>query len=521
MRRKALKQRRPLAPEAQPIKFTAPVEGWRADVPLGDMPPTAAASLVNWFPETSFVRVRNGSAQYSATGFGASVETIIPYSGLTDQLFVAAGAGIWNVTGGGPASLGVGGFTNSHFSFSQISTVGGKFLTVVNGFDTPQQFNGSTWSAFTATGGPASLASLKATTTYRERLWFIQVNSTLLWYLPTQSITGAMASIDVGADMKFGGSLIAIGTWTAEVASGVIEFLVLASSEGEIVIYQGSNPADSTNWSLLGTFKLSPPLGGDRCLMNIGGDLAIMTNDAVIPISKAIQLDPAASDIASITKNIAPAWLDIVQTVGATASGWQFIVFPRRRMAIVNVPDPAGLYQLAVNTETKAWCQFQGMLARCWGVWNNNLFFGTVDGYVMQADYGSNDNGSAIVANMVGAWQRGDGAATKQPTLVTLDVNYGVGASFFAGASVDYNAITPTSPANPMTPASSALWDVAVWDVDVWPGSAPNRLVAAANCPTGVVVAPVVSVSLQGETGQQSNCYLYGGVVMVEPGGLL
>ena len=139
----------------------------------------------------------------------------------------------------------------------------------------------------------------------------------------------------------------------------------------------------------------------------------------------------------------------------------------------------------------------------------------------MQADFGSNDNGGPIIASMVGAWGRGDGVSQKQPTLVTLDMNFGVGASVFAGAAVDYNATTPTSPANPIQPVPAALWDVAVWDVDVWPGSAPNRLVAAANCPTGAVVAPVVSVSLQGETGQLSNCYLYGGAVLVETGDFL
>ena len=242
-----------------------------------------------------------------------------------------------------------------------------------------------------------------------------------------------MNYIDVGADMKFGGTLVAMGSWTAEVASGVIEFLVLVSSEGEVVVYQGSNPADPTNWSLLGTFKLSPPLGVDRCLMNVGGDLAIMTSDAVIPISKAIQLDPSESDISSVTKKIAPAYLSIVQSVGTTTQGWQFIVFPRRRMAIINVPDPSGTYQLAVNTETKSWCQFQNMPAACWGVWENGLYFGTSNGYVMQADYGSNDNGAPIVANMVGAFSRGDGISNKQPTLVTLDMEYGVGASVICG----------------------------------------------------------------------------------------
>lgn len=517
MMRQALAKRRPLSVSAKPIPFIAPVGGWRTDVPVGNMPPDAAASLVNWFPEAGFVRVRNGSTNYSSQ-MPAPVQSVIPYSGPTINLFAAAGSTIYDVTGGNSAIPAVSGFTNAHWSSSQISTVAGKFLTIVNGSDAPQQFNGTAWTAFVATGGPASLSQLSIITTYRERLYFLESGTSLLWYLGTQSITGAMGSLDIGADMKFGGSLVALGTWTAEVATGILEFLVVVSSEGEVLVWQGSDPTDPTNFSLLGTFKLSPPLGADRCLMNMGADLAIMTNDAVIPISKAIQLDPSASDIAAITSRIAPTWLDTVQSVGIATPGWQFIVFPRRRMAIVNIPDPAGTYQYAMNTETKAWCQFKGMPAECWCVWENNLYFGTSAGYVVQADIGSNDNGSEIDALSVGAWSRGDGMSMKQPGIITADMNIGVGSAIYAGVCADYNIVTPTSPASPLQPRSAAEWDVAVWDVDTWPGAAPVRLYAASACPPGAVLAPAVYVTINGETGQQSDCYLYGGSMAIEPG---
>lgn len=90
MRRVALKQPRPNRPVASPMKWTSPVQGWRTDVPIGDMPPTAAAYLSNFFPEPGYIRARNGSQNW-ATGLPGIVNTIMPYSGSVGKLFAASG----------------------------------------------------------------------------------------------------------------------------------------------------------------------------------------------------------------------------------------------------------------------------------------------------------------------------------------------------------------------------------------------------------------------------------------------
>ena len=81
--RKPVGRRRP--PLAQPLKFQAPVDGWRADVPVGDMPPNAAYVLQNWFPETSYTRVRNGYTQYNSNKLGGSVGTDYSLLGNVNQ----------------------------------------------------------------------------------------------------------------------------------------------------------------------------------------------------------------------------------------------------------------------------------------------------------------------------------------------------------------------------------------------------------------------------------------------------
>src|ERR1700720_277508 len=67
---------KPQTQVAKPIDWVAPVGGWRTDVTLVEMPPTAAATLVNFFPETGFIRARNGSQPWlTPTGPASEIST--------------------------------------------------------------------------------------------------------------------------------------------------------------------------------------------------------------------------------------------------------------------------------------------------------------------------------------------------------------------------------------------------------------------------------------------------------------
>jgi len=517
-RRVAQRQGRPQSQIVKPMDWVAPIGGWQTNVPLVNMPPTAAAQLVNFFPEAGFVRARNGSQPW-LTGISAPVETLMPYSGATQKMYAVAGTSIYDATSAGAVGASVYTVANAHLSFANFTNSGGHWLVCVNGVDTPFLYNGSTW-ATTSITGPSDPKKLFVVTAYRSRLWFLEQGTANLWFLPTLGITGAAQSVNLGAVMKFGGLPVAINTWTMQVQTGVQQVLCILSNEGELVIYTGSDPTDATNWSLMGTFKLGFPLGTDRCMYQIGGDLAIMTVDGIVPASQAIALDPAASDQASMTKNIAPTWLSTVQSIGRTTQGWQFITYPARRMAIINVPDPAlGVYQFVMNTETLAWTLFSGMpSAASWAVFNGNLFFGTTGSGVWQGDFGSSDNTAPIDCLSVGAWTRGgDGLAPKGTTMIGVDCIIDANVSIYAGSSFDYVAKIPSALGTSGVAVAAALWDVALWDVALWSGISPVRLIADAGG-VGVVFAPTVRALVKGNASAPSNCMILGGSLHVQMG---
>ncbi len=583
--------------------WVAPTGGWRTDVEMADMPKDAAFQLDNFFPEANRVRARYGSNPF-ATGLGADVQTVIPYSGLSNKLFAAAGGNLYDVTAGGPVGAPVvTGMLSAHWSAQQYTNVGGQFLRLVNGVDIPLLYNGSSWTnnylvgtatlatqtvsvkagtytlSFFGTGsvalsgaGTGTLAGtgvsnrvsltftagagtltvtvtgsvtnaqlevgssptpyisstmitgipdpsvLIAVAAYRSRLWFIERNSTNVWYLGTDAVSGAATQLPIGGNMKYGGTLVAIGVWTIPIANGLVQCLVLMSSEGEVIVFQGSDPSSSSNWSLLGTFKLGRPLGTDRCLLSVGADLAIMTTDGIVPVTKAIQLDRGATDLGAITSRIGPTWRDTVAAIGTTSPQWQLSAFPKRQMAIVNLPSTYGLYQYVMNTETGAWCRFVGLTSSCWATWQDRLFFGSSDGSVYEAEVGANDNGQPIDALLVGAWRRyGDGFSSKFTKLIAVDAQIGSATKMYAGISTDYQASLPSALLSSTSNVPAAMWGSAIWGVSVFPGTSLVRTYASAGA-DGIALAPTIRALISGTSGSVSEGAVVGGSILYEKG---
>lgn len=518
-RQKAATQRSKAGSQiAKPINWVASTGGFRTDKPLEGLPPNAASTLVNFFPEPGYLRPRNGSNDW-ATGLGATVETLMPYFGANnDRMFAAAGTKIFDVTSAvvSPSPVYTA-LTNANLSFATFSTSAATWLVAVNGVDTPISFNGSAWASAGITGNTNPLLAVAS---YQSRLYFLEKNTGFMWFLPTLGITGALqGSLNIGAAFQYGGLPVDIATWSAQTVSGPVLMLCIISSEGEVLVYTGSDPTSASSFSKLGSFKLGFPMGGNKCFYQIGGDLAIMTVDGIVPISKAMTLDPSAVDSSALTGPIAPTFLATVRSVGGSTPGWQLMIYPSRRMAIVNVPDQvSGPYQLVMNTETQSWTQFTGMAATVWLAWEGGLYFGTAAGTVVQADIGANDNGAPIDCLCVGAWQRlSDGMAPKVGSLIALDCIVDNTVTLFAGASFTFNPTVPASTGGGLVNAVGAIWDSSNWDESVWGGSVGARLLASA-IGEGVVFAPTYRALIDGTTGQTSGLQIIGGSLMIEQG---
>lgn len=456
----------------------APTAGWYIYDNLASMPAGTAYLLENWFPGKDYIRLRRGLKEHMTGLSGTTViNTLMTYSsGTLDKMFAVSDAGnLYDVTSGGAFGAAVvSGLSNPRLQFTQFTTTGGQFLLSVNGADDGLLYNGSTWTQPIGVTGVAedTLSSLFA---YKNRLYFIEEDSLSLWYLAVDSISGAATEAPLGSLFTLGGKLVAGATWSIDAGNGLDDVLVVVTSEGQVAVYTGAYPGDATSWSLKGLYKVGKPLG-KRCLIKAGGDLAVLTQDGIVPLSKAITLDQSALSNEAVTKNIAPEYRRVTSARLNSDDDWSMTAWPTENMFIVNVPklteQPAFL--LVANILTGAWCRYRGWDASCFTVFKDGLYYGSKDGRVMQAEVGGTDDGTPYTGTVFLSFNDFKKSTLRKSVRM---VRPNVQSSFTPTPKItirkDYDYTVPGDPPASAAPAAQARWDVALWDVSRWPAVVP------------------------------------------------
>lgn len=492
--------RTPRTQTARTTSLAAPIGGWNARDALGAMAPTDAVTLTNLWPATSDVRLRYGYTQH-ATGISGQVESVLAYnSGSASKLFAIASTSLYDVTAGGAVgAASLTGLTNARWEYINITTSGGSYLQMVNGADKMRTFDGTTWHA-DGDGSPYDVTNVDTADCsniclFKNRVWLIQDGTLKAWYLPLNSIGGAATALDMSSVAMLGGYLVAAMTWTLDAGYGVDDYLAFVTSRGEVMVWRLTDPSTPTGIALIGVWQIGAPIGR-RCWIKYGGDLLLITQDGVVPMSGSLQssrLNPKVF----ITDKIQFAVSTAVSQYGSNF-GWQLMYFAKENQLYLNVPIQENMsqQQYVMNTITKSWCNFTGWEANCWEIYNDNPYFGG-NGFVGKAWNGLSDNGSNIQAFGLQAFVYMDGTWQKQFTQMRTNLLCNGTPSLYGNVNVDFNLADTTSPLS-FSPTSYGVWGTGVWDTAVW----GSDLVPLNNCQgvnaVGTCAAPIVKISASG-----------------------
>lgn len=462
-----VKERRP---RAESSSITAPIGGLNARDSLAAMPPQDAVILTNFFCTPTTVDLRAGSSDW-VTGFPGPVESLFPYmSGTTPKLFAASTTKFFDATSSGAVGAAVvSGLTNARWQWINFGTPAGQFGLAVNGTDKLRGYNGSAW--WTDGDGSHDITGVDTAliihiNNFKNRVYLVEKASFRVWYLPTQSISGAANVLDLSSLFRLGGYLMAMATWTVDNAAGIQEYAVFLSSEGEIALYQGYDPSTSGSFSLVGMFRVGRPVGR-RCFEKIGSDIAVISTDGLFPLSKALLTDRYQLQDALTNKIVSLVNTD-VQAYGSNF-GWQPCLYPLGNKLLLNVPQATNTtqYQYVMNTITGAWQKFTGWNANCWAVLEDTLYFGGAT-TVTIADTGVADNGANIQGEVQTAFQyfKSPGQL-KRWTMVRPIFNTAAILVPAIRLDIDFESVTPTQLAT-FSGASGTAWDTALWDTFLW-----------------------------------------------------
>ena len=471
------------APVAQtPPSVPAPFKGWNVRDALTAMDPMDAVQLDNWYPDASGVSLRNGYVVF-ATGLGSgSVKTLAEYNAGSVRKFLAAASGtIYDISSGGGSgfssgfSSGFGGFAQLGTGFTNDAWQTEQFLSRLffcNGSDTMQVFDGTTLSAATFTG--VSLASLIGVKQYQQRLFFWQANSTKFYYAQLNSITGTLTSYDLSAFSPAGGNLVNITSYSHDGGNGVQDLIVFFMSSGWALIYYGNDPGDPLNWQQIGRYRLAPPVN-IRCAANYGGEAFVTTYDDHVGLSA--ELEALKEGRQAPRSKISPAVQQAVAS-NSTGFGWQSLYYTKGRRLIINIPNANGtFYQHVMNVAISytdpltgrvinPWCRFTNMNAQCFGLYNDNLYFGGTDGIVYQADTGTLDNLGAVTGVAQQAWNTFEIPNRKRISAVRPIIQSYGNVSYSFSIGFDYGTLNISDQIS--ASATGSPWDTSPWDTSPW-----------------------------------------------------
>lgn len=468
--RRALNRNVRRAMVARGYSMPPPIGGLNARDALSNMDPEDALILDNFFPQPTFIEMRRGFTEH-ASGMTGPVESIMEWSGTSNSmLFAATENDIYDVTNPGAVGAAeVSSLNNGRWQYVNFSTSGGNFLVACNGADDVLNYDGSTWTTPAITG--VTSANLIYPCSYQGRLWFVEKNSLSVWYLAPSSISGAATEFPLGQIFQLGGQVIAIGTLSQDSGSGQDDYISFVTNNGEVAVYQGTDPSDPTIFQLVGVFQLARPIPL-RPLLKVGGDQVMITDEGAISFIKSLNVDKAALVRASITGKISTLFNRAVQLY-RTNFGWQGFAYPKGNMAIFNIPVNEGELQtqFVMNTITGAWCTFSGLNANCWGALEDIVFFGGNAGSVYQFDDSRTDDGDAILGKIKTAFNYfGTRGANKYVTLARPVYRSNGTPSIAFGINMDFSDEDPGS--NLDVPSSGSGWGVGLWGDALWSGPA-------------------------------------------------
>lgn len=457
-----------------PFSLVAPTGGWNARDNIAKMPATDALVMDNFWPSTTSVDIRQGSVTRATLSAG-SIQSLLGLS-LADgafKRFAATSGGIYDITAGGTGIAAVSSAcTSGKWEHLNLNIGGTPYLWACCGDGTNKSriYNGTTgtWVILDGASVPAitgvTSENISNVSLFKNRLIVCLKDSLQFAYGPLNSVAGAFNLFDLGPVFRRGGYLVATGTWSIDAGAGVDDIFVAVTSEGECAIYRGTDPSSASTFALVGVYDLGRPVG-KRCLFKLAGDLGVLTEQGLYPISKAL-LSASVDRRVALTDKIQQAFNTYFKLYSAQY-GWQGVLFSSGPAIVVNVPiGAASSYQFLMNTMTGAWCRFSGWDAACLLVQGGKLYF-AIGTTVKEGWIGTADDSTAITCAVATAFQKPVAHRGMKVNLVRPIFQTSAPLSLSMALDTDYQAREALATIASLGSGGEG-WDTAIWDTATW-----------------------------------------------------
>ena len=463
----------------QVTTLVAPTSGLNLKDPFLTLAPQDALMLNNFIARPQGCETRAGYRKH-ASGLGGPIVTMMSYDALDptqSKLFACVGNKFFDVTSSveDPTPMvDDNGSVDADWNYIMFSGPTENYLCCVNpsgGYWTYDETNG--WVDRTAnltgfTGNPGDIAA------WKNRLFITANGTNKTYYLDVNAIQGPTHELDFGPLMKHGGSVQAINNWTLNAGLDIDDYFVVFGSMGDVLVYQGTDPDNVDTFGIKGVWYAGRPPVGSRFYHEYGGELFVLTELGLLPLSKMVN-GMVANQYNVMSARIQPA-LSAQFSPLINTPFWEVGLADVNDLLIIKAPRSTTVYsQWVMNVATGAWSTFTGMPINTWTTYDSVMYFGDEDGNVYVGLVGDKDGveidgtGGEIVRCVL---QGGFNMFGSSANLKLFDL---VRPIFIAPAppgvavqiNIDYlqnNIYAYPS----FTDADEALWDSAVWSQSSW-----------------------------------------------------
>jgi hypothetical protein len=502
-------------PTVDVLHVPAPMGGLNKSTAGNLIPETDCIALYNMVASAHGLRVRSGYREWVTGITGATtnqVRSVLPFTGSTignAKLFACSDNKIWDcsASSAAPSSVLAFGSATGDAGYGVcagvVTSAGHKlvYCDEVNGYHLYDE--GGSWAAVTMGGGGSQISGADPATfvfpfLHKNRLWFVKRDSASAYYLATGAVYGAATEFNFGRQFRNGGYLVGLWSFTYDGGHGLDDSLVAISSGGDVVIYQGTDPAAVATWSVQGTWQVGGVVGGRRIATERGGDILIATSLGLMPLSQLVTGKTGDDSEVYETRKLGPYFGQQAASFGSLRD-WGLYTHPTDNTLILAVPSASGAAtnQLAMSLATKAWCQYADLPLFSAAAWQRDLYFGTTDGRVCKNTGAVDDVLLSDGSNMPIEWRVFTAFSdlgkpfNKQLQGIRPVVLSGQTVPLAAvEARYDYDLSEPAAPSGSPT-QTGPVWDTAVWDTDVWGGdyTASNQEFGAVGMGRHVAIA--------------------------------
>lgn len=404
--RAAVAQRNASQRSGSVINWSLPLKGIHSRAERSELVGTLAHVLRNWRPTGVSLEMRQG---YEVEVRDTEVKQRIPFEFGTNPRYVTIRR--HEILFGDSR---VNHIHSRHMSWAAISSG----LILVDG--TSQQVwrvdeKGISDAAFTTDSGkdPTEFTGAFA---HHDRLYFWDRRELSFYYAKeVGGIMGDLVRFPLDRLGNITGTVAFISSMTVNAARTISDVLVIGTTSGEIIMYEGLDPGDAQGWSLLGRIATKARPVAAAGIENFGSDLWVLTSRGIVSVRDSLA-QGAMALAQSVARPISDMLVDLVQQYG-DVDGWQMSMLSEKIDLVVSVPSPQP-QQYIFSIESQAWWTADYPATEFHELGGQASFTRTDGALCVLGD--DLDDGKPITAPIVSGWVRVGGVQTLSYFLPTL-----------------------------------------------------------------------------------------------------